>query len=553
MRILLTTLNAKYIHINLAIRLLYQLNKDQDGLAWKEFTIKEPKEGIADYCKDFDVIAFSCYIWNITQTLEVAKLIKQINPNTKILLGGPEVSYEYSDIISRDEVDYIILGEGETPFREFINSYPNIEKVPSLVYKLNNVVIENPMAQMFDLTNYTDFNPYFDDNPEDLFNKVCYVETSRGCPYKCGFCLASLDNKVRYLPIEDIKSNLLYLMKHGRVIKFLDRTFNVKKDFTIDMFKFILEHHRPENIFQFEITADIVHPDIVQFIQDHVPKGLFRFEIGIQTVNQKANLEVSRKQNFEKTSAVIKTLENKIEMHLDLIVGLPLDYWDDIKYSIEEVFKLYPPELQLGFLKFLKGTPVRDSYKQHGYVFDPLPPYQIIESNYLSKEELNQITILEESLEIYWNKKRTLHTLKYIAKHYSLFDFLLGLGNLFKTRKHFHKYALVDVYDIIFDFAVTEYHNDPIIPQLIAVDYFLQHKVKPKILYREEYEMVDKIRLIDKFKLNHHKFRFVILPIDFDFELWETENKIFKGQFDIVIQYNGTTKAQVIKLDSILV
>jgi radical SAM superfamily enzyme YgiQ (UPF0313 family) len=553
MRILLTTLNAKYIHINLAIRLLYQLNKDHNGLAWKEFTIKEPKEGIADYCKDFDVIAFSCYIWNITQTLEVAKLIKQINPNTKILLGGPEVSYEYSDIISRDEVDFIILGEGETPFTEFINTYPNIEKVPSLVYKSNNVVIENPIAVMFDLNKYTNLNPYIDDKPEDLNNKVCYVETSRGCPYKCGFCLASLDNKVRYLPIEDIKSNLLYLMKHGRVIKFLDRTFNVKKDFTIDIFKFILEHHRSENVFQFEITADIVHPDIVQFIQDHVPKGLFRFEIGIQTVNQKANLEVSRKQNFEKTSAVIKTLDNKIEMHLDLIVGLPLDYWADIKYSIEEVFKLYPPELQLGFLKFLKGTPVRDSYKQHGYVFDPLPPYQIIESNYLSKEELHQVTILEEALEIYWNKKRTLHTLKYITQRYSIFDFLLGLGNHFKTRKHFHKYALVDVYDIIIDYVKDNYPDDLIIPQIIAIDYYLQHKVKPKILYHEEYEMAEKIRFIDKFKLNHHKYRFVIMPIDFDFELWETESIIQKGQYDIVIQYNGTAKPQVIKLVSIQV
>ena len=553
MRILLTTLNAKYIHINLAIRLLYQLNKDHNGLAWKEFTIKEPKEGIADYCKDFDVIAFSCYIWNITQTLEVAKLIKQINPNTKILLGGPEVSYEYSDIISRDEVDFIILGEGETPFTEFINTYPNIEKVPSLVYKSNNVVIENPIAVMFDLNKYTNLNPYIDDKPEDLNNKVCYVETSRGCPYKCGFCLASLDNKVRYLPIEDIKSNLLYLMKHGRVIKFLDRTFNVKKDFTIDIFKFILEHHRSENVFQFEITADIVHPDIVQFIQDHVPKGLFRFEIGIQTVNQKANLEVSRKQNFEKTSAVIKTLDNKIEMHLDLIVGLPLDYWADIKYSIEEVFKLYPPELQLGFLKFLKGTPVRDSYKQHGYVFDPLPPYRIIESNYLSKEELHQVTILEEALEIYWNKKRTLHTLKYITQRYSIFDFLLGLGNHFKTRKHFHKYALVDVYDIIIDYVKDNYPDDLIIPQIIAIDYYLQHKVKPKILYHEEYEMAEKIRFIDKFKLNHHKYRFVIMPIDFDFELWETESIIQKGQYDIVIQYNGTAKPQVIKLVSIQV
>jgi radical SAM superfamily enzyme len=174
-------------------------------------------------------------------------------------------------------------------------------------------------------------------------------------------------------------------------------------------------------------------------------------------------LEASRKQNLEKTSAVIKTLENKIEMHLDLIVGLPLDYWDDIKYSIEEVFKLFPPELQLGFLKFLKGTPVRDTYKQHGYVFDPLPPYQIIESNYLSREELHQITVLEEALEIYWNKKRTINTLKYITKNYSIFDFLLGLGNYFKTRKDFHQYALIDVYDIIFDYAEQHFSNDPII------------------------------------------------------------------------------------------
>ena len=548
MQILLTTLNAKYIHINLAIRLLYQLNIDKKGLAWKEFTIKEPKEYIADFCKDFDVIAFSCYIWNISQTLEVATLIKKLNPNIKILLGGPEVSYDYADIILKKEVDFIIVGEGETPFGEFLDSYPNIEKVPSLVYKSDGKIIENPQAAMFDLLNYNNFNPYINDTPENLYNKVCYIETSRGCPYKCGFCLASLDNKVRYLPIDDIKTNLLYLMKYGRVIKFLDRTFNVKKDFTIEIFKFILEHHKPENVFQFEITADIVHPEIVQFIQDYVPKGLFRFEIGIQTVNQKANLEVSRKQNFEKTIAVIKTLENKIEMHLDLIVGLPMDYWNDIKYSIEEVFKLYPPELQLGFLKFLKGTPVRDTYKQHGYVFDQNPPYQIIESNYLSKEELHQITILEEALEIYWNKKRTLHTLKYISLHYSIFDFLLGLGNHFKNTKHFHQYALVDVYDIILDYVELYYTNDPVVKQLIAIDYYLQHKVKPKILYRNEYEMSDKIKLIDKFKLNHHKYRFVIMPINFDFQLWESNNIISKGVHDIIIQYTGTNKASVIKI-----
>lgn len=551
MRVLLTTLNAKYIHINLAIRLLYELNKkDHEGLEWKEFTIKEPKDGVADFCKDFDVVAFSCYIWNITQTLAVARLIKTLNPNTKILLGGPEVSYEYNDLITLPEVDYIITGEGETPFKAFLDSFPNVENVPNLVFEKEGKVKENLPAPMFDLIHYTNFNPYINDKPEDLYNKVCYVETSRGCPYKCEFCLASLDNKVRTLPITDIKANLLYLMQHGRVIKFLDRTFNVKKDFTIDMFEFILANHRPENVFQFEITADIVHPDIVAFIQEKVPKGLFRFEIGIQTVNQQANLQVSRKQNFDKTSAVIKKLDNKIEMHLDLIVGLPLDYWNDIKYSIEEVFKLFPPELQLGFLKFLKGTPMRHKYKEHDYEFDPLPPYQIIKSKYLTEDELTKITILEEALEIYWNKKRASHTLKYVALNYSIFDFLLGLGTLFISKSNFHKHSLTDIYQIIDEYVKTNFANDTILQELIAIDYYLQPNIKPKTQFLEEIDRSEKTAIINQLKLNHHKYRFIIVPISFDFEIWQQTEIIEPKNTPIIFQYNGVTKAEVITMQS---
>ena len=288
--------------------------------------------------------------------------------------------------------------------------------------------------------------PYADDTVGDLYNKVLYIETSRGCPYKCGFCLASLDNKVRYLPDTQIKATLLHMMEHGRVVKFLDRTFNIKKDFTLDIFKFILANYKPQNIFQFEITADILHPDIIQFIHDHVPHNLFRFEIGIQTVNQQANLLVQRKQNFEKTKSIIQQLDYKVEMHLDLIVGMALDYWDDIKYSFEEVFQLFAPEMQLGFLKFLKGTPVRDTYKEHDFVFDPLPPYQIIESKYLTKGQLEQIVKLEHALEIYWNSHKAMNALKYVTAHYSIFDFLLGLGTYFGTQKEYHKYSLTDVF-----------------------------------------------------------------------------------------------------------
>jgi len=547
MKILLTTLNAKYIHTNLAIRLLYELNQEQyRGLEGKEFNIKEDKDDVAKVCATFEVVAFSCYIWNITQTLSVCEKIKAINPDTKILLGGPEVSYEYEDIIALNHIDYIIVGEGEIAFKEFLDNYPNPEYVSSLVWKNGAEVKTNKMAAMFDLKNFENSMPYRFDKPEDLINKVLYIETSRGCPYKCEFCLASLDNKVRYLPNSTIKATLLYMMQHGKVVKFLDRTFNIKKDFTLDIFQFILDNYRPENVFQFEITADILHPDIIQFIHDKVPDNLFRFEIGIQTVNQKANLEVKRKQSFEKTTSIIKQLDYKVEMHLDLIVGMALDYWEDIKYSIEEVFKLFAPEMQLGFLKFLKGTPVRQKYQEHGFVFDPNPPYQIIESNYLTKEQLHQIVELEHALEIYWNGKKAINTLRYVTQHYSIFDFLLGLGHYFGTQKDFHKYSLTDVFDIITAYSKATYPNDTILQQLIAVDYYLHFKVKPKSLFLEEIEFTTKNKLIDELKLNHHKYRYVVLPLDFDFKAFSAQQTIVNEPKNIIIQYNGTEKAEII-------
>lgn len=543
MKILLTTLNAKYIHMNLAIRILYGLNRDHEGLDWKEFVIKDDPEKIAEKCAKYDVVAFSCYIWNITPTLLTAQAIKRINPKTKILLGGPEVSYDWQDVIAREEIDFIIPGEGEIPFRNFLINYPDLNSVKNLVSKENGKIKYTQFAETFDLKELKDLNPYIFENVEDLTNKVCYLETSRGCPYKCEFCLASLDNKVRFLPTETIKEHLLYLMTHGRVIKFLDRTFNVKKDFTIEMFQFILDNHRPGNIFQFEITADIVHPDIVKFIHEKVPAGLFRFEIGIQTVNQKANLEVSRKQNFEKTKEVIMELRDKIEMHLDLIVGLPLDYLSDIKYSFEEVFAIHPPELQLGFLKFLKGTPVREKYEKYGFVFDKNPPYQIVESNYLSKAELAEIGLLEEALELYWNKKRAVNTLIYAEKAYGIYDFLAGLGKWFDTHSDFHKHTLDESFELLSAFCKVQYPEDKIVQELIAIDYYMHFKMKPKIKFLPEVERPLRIESLERLKLNSQKFRFITLPLSFDYQSLIHKSEIIVKPNILCIQYNGSDKA----------
>jgi anaerobic magnesium-protoporphyrin IX monomethyl ester cyclase len=547
MKVLLTTLNAKYIHINLAIRQLYALNKDNYPIDWKEFTIKENPAEIAEYCSQFTIVAFSCYIWNITPTLEVAAFIKKINPNCKILLGGPEVSYEWQEVIANANIDFIITGEGEIPFTKFLENYPNnLQVVPSLVRKENGEVYCNPLQENFEVANYLAIQPYIFDDPKTLLQKVAYLETSRGCPYKCEFCLASLDNKVRYLPDEHIKNTLHYLMQHGKVIKFLDRTFNIKKDFTIGMFQYILDNHQPGNVFQFEITADIVHPDIITFINEKVPKGLFRFEIGIQTVNQKANLEGSRKQNFDKTKGVIQQLQDKIEMHLDLIVGLPLDTFEDIKYSFEEVFKLFAPELQLGFLKFLKGTPMRHKAEGHGYTYDPMPPYQIIQSNYLSMQELEEITIVENILEIYWNKGRALHAFKYITNSYSVFNFMQGFGHYFLQHNSFHAFSQTDVFVHLYNYAKLSYPADSILHQIISIDYCLAHKLKPQHLFAEEVSKEEMKQLVKINQLPHQQFRFTAVAITFDWAIFVNTLQIEMTEPQcLIIQYANFEKPNI--------
>ncbi len=555
MRLLLTTLNAKYIHINLAIRLLYELNHAQyEGLEMREFTIKEDKQQIAEACAEYDIVCFSCYIWNIEQTLEVCTRIKALRPDCKILLGGPEVSYEWENVIALPCVDFIITGEGEVPFAEFLQHYPaNLGAVSSLVRKdAEGDALYNSEVKGFDLQNYADMQPYRHDPPETLRNKVLYIETSRGCPYKCEFCLASLDNKVRYLPMPSIKTMLLYLMQHGRVIKFLDRTFNIKKVFTLEIFEFILANYREGNVFQFEITADILHPDIVRFIQERVPRGLFRFEIGVQTTNQVANREMQRKQNFEKTAQMVRALQDKIEMHLDLIVGLPYDSWADIRRSVDEVFALYPPELQLGFLKLLKGTPVREKEELHGLVFDKRAPYQLLESKYLSRAEIARIEIMEEALEVYWNKGRALNTLRYLHQTGGgIFDFLLDLGEFFVQKSDFHAHSMRDIFDILLAYVEQEHSSDAVLRAMVAVDYYLFSKVRPQPFAAAEIEKEALQAAIERLRLPKKQGRYIALNLPFDWQAWADKSQILPASDAwLWLQYEGQERAKILNINA---
>lgn len=518
MKILLTTISAKYIHQNLAIRILYELNKNYPTLDVQEFNPKDSNSEIIDFCSKYHVVAFSCYIWNIEQTLEIAIGIKEQNPRCKILLGGPEVSYEWHDIIALLQIDYIIYGEGEIPFSKFLKLYPAVDQVPGLVWKKAGQVIKNQAPETFDLPELNDVNPYVSVPHEDLRLKINYIETSRGCPHCCDFCLAGLDNKLRFLPLETIQSNLLYLMEHGKVIKFLDRTFNAKPAFAISIFRFILDHYKPGNIFQFEIKADILQKELIAFVREHVPKGIFRFEIGIQTLNAVSNQEVKRRQHFENIKTFISQIADKVELHLDLIVGLPYDYLENIKYSFNEVFKLFAPELQLGFLKFLKGTPIRNHYIKHGYKFQTTPPYQILESKYLSQAEIAEIAMVENMLGIYWNKQRAIYTLKYAAIKYSAYDFLLGLGKYRNGKNALPVNGLTELYTTLHNYAKRYFPDDGILAEFIALDYYMHHKVKPAIRFLPELSRHDQNEIISRLKLNIHKYRYVIHPVHFSVE-----------------------------------
>ena len=261
-----------------------------------------------------------------------------------------------------------------------------------------------------------------------------------------------------------------------------------------------------------------------------------------------ATANLKDKESIKKLAATAEEKMGKIDI-LVCNAGITKDNLS-MRMSEEDfeevMFKLFAPELQLGFLKFLKGTPVRYKYKEHGFVFDENPPYQIIRSNYLTEDELNKIVKLEHALEIYWNKKRAVNTLRYITQKYSSFDFLMGLGEYFGTKKEYHQYSLTDVFDIITEYAKLTHPNDLILQELIAVDYYLHYKVKPKTLYLEEVSREEKQRVIAEQKLNHHRFRYVVLPLSFDFETFLLKNEVISEAHRLIVEYSGETKARAV-------
>lgn len=482
MKALLIGINSKYIHPSVS---LYQLRANTTyECDLIELTIKDSLDTIISKLNKFDlssyhIFACSCYLWNIDKYLELIPVLKTYNSSAKIVFGGPEVAYDANYFLSKfSYIDYILEGEGELSFHELLEYLDNkrsINDVSNLHYKEDNIL-------KFTYAAHPDLNKISlaTLDIKDYQNRIIYLESSRGCPYHCSYCTASLDNKVRYFPLEKVL-NILYtlMINKTKVVKFLDRTFNANYEYMMQILDFI-DMHNICTVFQFEVVGELVKEETINRIAKLKSKYL-RFEIGIQSTNNIVNEAVCRRQNMDKLKKNIFLLNktNKVDLHIDLIAGLPYETKKSFINSFNEAFLLRGKELQLGFLKFLRGTKMLDMVDEHEYKYSNKAPYEIISNKYLSNEDLKEIEMVEKSLNRYYNSGILPKLFNHLLDNNlvsSYYDFFKGL---YKELEHYQKDELFKILDDYLKLLFPE--NYDYLHHILLIDYLENFKVKPKI------------------------------------------------------------------------
>lgn len=503
MKTIITTLNAKYIHTSLALRWLYVANKERCDISFREYTLKEDPEKILEELlgSGCHLLGLSVYIWNVEQAAKLVAALKQRNPQLLIVLGGPEVTYEPEYFLREWQVDYVISGEGEFVLGELIAALEQggqeilIDGVSSQQH-ITSAVVKANLEELGKLP-----SPYMlEEDKENLSNRMVYFETSRGCPYQCQYCLSSREKGVRYFPQEYVLKNLAYLMGAGaRQIKFLDRTFNLNRKHTLAVFDYLITHHRPGLSCQFEVYADLLDDALINYLNQHLPHGYFRFEVGIQSTYEPTNEEVKRKQDFPLLASNLRKLMEggRVDLHVDLIAGLPFETYDRFVQSFNDVFVLRAKEVQLGFLKMLRGTNLRRNAALYGYSYHSHAPYEITANNDISSEELHRIHIAEHALERYWNSGRfrlTMHEVfdKYYSGRY--FEFFEELGQYqVQTAFPARGYQLEDLFGSLHEFLLSKEIN---LFELLRTDYYNNFTLRPQGFWKKQLEKRERKQLL---------------------------------------------------------
>ncbi len=453
MRTLLTTLNSKYVHHALSLKCLKKAADEFDVMI-KEFTINDNLDAVIAHifkCRA-DIIAFSCYIWNVEKTFLICDAIKKINPDTIIILGGLEVSFDSVDIMKNHPyVDYIISGEGEVPFRELL-SYLNGKKtdiltVSNVYYREGENILFTGGKCDYDIN---DYGFVYDESINDLKGKIIYYETSRGCPYNCSYCLSGRDNKVSFLDVERVKKEMQFFIDNNvSLVKLVDRTFNADRRRADEIFKYVISNSK-NTAFHFELAGDLIDDKTIEILKS-APEGIMQFEIGVQTTNEPTVEAIGRKIDFQRLKARILPIIalDTIHIHLDLIAGLPYEDITSFKKSFNDVISLRPHMLQLGFLKLLKGSRIRMESDKNHYVYKSHAPYEVISNDFMSYEDIVYLKDIEHVLDAYYNSGVFKNTFDYLFEKYEdrfmLFD---------RIRCHFEANGLFDIslsYDRLYD------------------------------------------------------------------------------------------------------
>ena len=442
MKFLLTTLNAKYIHLNLALRSISAFCRKFNPEIC-EYTINDNIDNIIAslHSKKADVIAFSCYIWNIEKVLYISQCLKKVNPNLIIILGGHEVSHDSKEILKENPwIDFIIRGEGEKPCYELFEALYNrrfVDKIPSITYREEDKILENPLGEAGGLNDY----PFaYDESIRGFRGKIVYYESSRGCPYCCSYCLSGDSRRVDYLDLDRVKKELLFFIKNEvPLVKFVDRTFNADKKRANEIWKFIIENSR-KTCFHFELAGSLIDDSTIEILKN-APEGIIQFEIGVQSTNENTISAIGRSIEFEDVKENVEKILalGNIHIHLDLIAGLPYEGYESFGKSFDDVVSIRPHVLQLGFLKFLKGSRIREQEKIFGYKYKEKAPYEIMENNYISFDEIIRLKHIEEVFERYYNSGDFSRSMDYLFSHnaspFKVFEFIANYfvkNNLFE-------------------------------------------------------------------------------------------------------------------------
>jgi anaerobic magnesium-protoporphyrin IX monomethyl ester cyclase len=488
---LLIAINSKFIHTNTAIR--YLKANCSFSVEILEFTIKDEVSKIIQEIieRKPEIIGFSCYIWNIEIIEQISLSIKLKLKNCIIIFGGPEVSYEYDEYLLKNYADYIVINEGEETFDLLLKSISdktNLDIIPNLAYIKENEITKTPIKQIQNLDKLK--SPYYlDEDIKNIPNKIQYVELSRGCPYRCSYCLASLEKGLRFIQTESIFEHLDYLnIKGAKTIKFLDRSFNANKSVAYNFFKTLIDKDYQNTIFQFEINGDILDESLIDLLAQKCKPNYIRFELGIQSTNEKVNLAVNRKQNTTKLiKSITQLLKTNVILHLDLIAGLPFEDLASFKNTFNEIFNLHAKELQLGFLKLLKGTKLKKEADIHNYEYSNKPPYEIVKDKYISQEELTLIHHVEIMLDIYWNKGFMNESIIRIISHFNdPFDFFLKIYDYYQSNNlSFKRYQLYDLFINLMAFINYNGIKELEILDELKFNYLSFHKIKPKVFWKD--------------------------------------------------------------------